>query len=47
MAMNIVEYLINNVVVRLQHWNSTSSIYAFAAVLVVYIFIVFRRIDAS
>ena len=41
--MNGVEQLVSQIVAQLQHWNGMHSVYAFAAVLITYIFIVFTR----
>ncbi|MGE3775563.1 MAG: hypothetical protein AB7F89_00135 [Pirellulaceae bacterium] len=41
--MQRVDNIIDQIVIQLQHWNGSHSLYGFAAVLVVYIFTVFGR----
>jgi hypothetical protein len=42
-----MDFFITQFVTRLQHWNEAHSLYAFAAVLIVYVFIVLRRTDGG
>jgi len=41
--MNYIDGFVYRLVSQLQHWNGMHSVYAFAALLVVYIFILFGR----
>jgi hypothetical protein len=41
--MKYVEFFTHQLITRLEHWNITHSVYGFAAVLIAYVFVVFRR----
>ena len=45
--MSQAEYFVSQLVAQLQHWNGMHSVYAFAAVLITYIFILFTRSNMS